>query len=169
MAALQPGGAVDEAVFAQQKARFVEAMDNDLNTSLGITALYDVLKAQTNDATKLALLADFDQVLGLRLLQQAETARKAAAAGDEQEHDPEIEAAIAARKAAKKAKDYAEADRIRDALKAQGIELIDTPQGTTRKRTYLRPHLSRTRFSVTPGGRIQSALHVSLAVCKSEG
>ena len=43
--------------------------------------------------------------------------------------DPEIDALVAARTAAKKAKNYAEADRIRDELKARGIEIIDTPQG----------------------------------------
>ena len=135
IAALCPGGDVEQGVFDAQKAKFQEAMDNDLNTSLGITALYDVLKAKTNDATKLALLADFDRVLGLRLLETAEKTRKAEAAPAEAAaHDPEIEAAIEARKAAKKAKNYAEADRIRDELKARGIELIDTPQGTTWKR-----------------------------------
>ena len=43
--------------------------------------------------------------------------------------DPEIDALVAARTAAKKAKNFAEADRIRDELKAKGIEIIDTPQG----------------------------------------
>ena len=45
--------------------------------------------------------------------------------------DGAIDAAIAARKAAKAAKDYAEADRIRDELAAQGVELIDKPGGVT--------------------------------------
>ena len=44
--------------------------------------------------------------------------------------DPEIDALVEARTAAKKAKNFAEADRIRDELKARGIEIIDTPQGT---------------------------------------
>ena len=44
--------------------------------------------------------------------------------------DPEIDALVAARTEAKKAKNFAEADRIRDELKARGIEIIDTPQGT---------------------------------------
>ena len=46
-------------------------MGNDLNTSMGITALYDGMKAKVNDATKLAILDSFDQVLSLSLLDKA--------------------------------------------------------------------------------------------------
>ena len=51
-------------------------MDNDLNTSMAVTVLYDVLKAKTNRATKRYVLADFDRVLSLDLLENA--ARKKA-------------------------------------------------------------------------------------------
>jgi cysteinyl-tRNA synthetase len=98
---------------------------------MAVTAVYDVLKAKCNDATKLAALADFDYVLSLNLLEAADVIRQKAAEEEAaQEHDPEIEAKIAERQAAKKAKDFALADKIRDELKAQGITLIDTPQGT---------------------------------------
>ena len=53
--------------------KFAQAMGNDLNTSQAITVLYDVLKADTNDATKRALVEDFDQVLSLDLLKEQET------------------------------------------------------------------------------------------------
>ena len=132
VAAFAEDGAVDEAAFNELKAKFKEALDNDLNTSLAITALYDVLKADTNDATKRALIGSFDEVLGLSLLE------KAAAANAQQdapvEGAEEIEAMIAARTEAKKAKNWAEADRIRDELKAMGIILEDTPQGVKWKK-----------------------------------
>ena len=134
VAALKPdGGEVDEAALAALKARFTEALDNDLNTSLAVTALYDALKAKTNDATKLAAVADFDGVLGLSLMEKAEALRKKNAEPAE-EHDERIEALLAERAAAKKAKNYAEADRIRDMLAAEGITIIDTPQGAKWKR-----------------------------------
>ena len=63
---------VDEASMSALKEKFQKALDADLNTSLAITTLYDVLKADMNDATKLALLDNFDQVLGLALLSHAE-------------------------------------------------------------------------------------------------
>ena len=152
VASLNPdsGEAVDEETLATLRANFMKAMDNDLNTSLGVTALYDVLKAKTNDATKLAALADMDSVLSVGLLDRAATlraankaaadARRAAeeaaakAAADAAAADPfvaEILSQIEARKAAKKDKNFAEADRIRDNLAARGVTLIDTPQGTT--------------------------------------
>ena len=105
------------------------ALNGDLNTSLAVTAVYDVLKAKCNDATKLAALADFDRVLSLNLLEAAEILRKKQAEEDAANADPEIDALVAARTEAKKAKNWAEADRIRDELKARGIEIIDTPQG----------------------------------------
>ena len=72
IAALTPGkGEVDPAVLDELKARFTKAMDNDLNTSMAVTVLYDVLKAKTNDATKLAILDSFDHVLSLSLLEKA--------------------------------------------------------------------------------------------------
>ncbi len=133
IAALDPEdkAPVDDAALAELQARFMKGMDADLNTSLGITALYDVLKAKTNDATKLAALNDFDRVLGLNLLSAA--AKKRADAPKE-ESDPVIDGMLAQRAAAKKEKNFAEADRIRDELKAMGIEIIDTPQGAKWKR-----------------------------------
>ena len=129
IAALKADGDVDEAAFNALKERFVGALNGDLNTSLAITAVYDVLKAKCNDATKLAALADFDQVLSLNLLSAAETLRKKEEEAAAASADPEIDALVAARTEAKKAKNWAEADRIRDELNAMGIEIIDTPQG----------------------------------------
>ncbi len=137
--------AVDEDMLAVLREGFVRALDNDLNTSLAVTALYDVLKAKTNDATKLAALADFDTVLSLGLADRAaavraraeaersaaEEAARAAAAADP--FVSEILSLIEARKAAKKEKNFAEADRIRAYLAGKGVTLIDTPQGTTYK------------------------------------
>ena len=153
IAGLNPdsGEGVDKAVFDELTGKFKTAMDNDLNTSLGVTALYDVLKAKTNDATKLALVADLDRVLSLNLiekadekraeLKKAEAAKSAgtAAAGfsivsESGEEDAAVTAKIEARRAAKKAKDFALADQIRDELKAMGVELTDIPNGVTWKR-----------------------------------
>ena len=78
---------------------------------------------------KLALLEDFDKVLSLNLLKAADVLRKKQAEEEAANADPEIDALVAARTEAKKAKNWAEADRIRDELKAMGIEIIDTPQG----------------------------------------
>ena len=133
----EPAGEVEQEVFDRRKDAFRGALDNDLNTSLAVTALYDVLKEKTTPATKLALIRDFDYVLGLdlveaaeKLLRQEEEAKATAAA------DPfiqEIEALIAERIAAKKAKDFARADAIRQSLSDRGVTLIDTPQGTQYK------------------------------------
>ena len=133
IATLEKGAEVDVEALAALKAKFEAALNGDLNTSLAITAVYDVLKAKCNDATKLSALEDFDYVLGLNLLEAAEKIR-AAQPKEEWESDPEIDALVAARAEAKKAKNWAEADRIRDELKAKGIEIIDTPQGAKWKR-----------------------------------
>ena len=130
IASMKDDGEVDQEVFNKLKERFVGALNGDLNTSVAVTAVYDVLKAKTNDATKLAALADFDQVLSLNLLSAAEAIRKKEAEEAAASADPEIDALVAARTAAKKEKNFAEADRIRDELKAMGVEIIDTPQGT---------------------------------------
>ena len=75
-------------------------------------------------------IADFDQVLSLNLLcRRQDAARRSRRRRSEASADPEIDALVAARTEAKKAKNFAEADRIRDELKARGIEIIDTPQG----------------------------------------
>ncbi len=132
VAALEEDGQVEDPVLTQYKAQFREALDNDLNTSLAVTALYDVLKAEANGATKRALIASFDEVLGLGLLEHAAALKEREAAPAE--GDGEIETLIAQRAAAKAAKNWAEADRIRDQLKAQGVELIDTKEGTTWRR-----------------------------------
>ena len=146
IAALKPGdGAVDEAAVEALKAKFCAALDSDLNTSLAVTALYDVLKYPANDETKLFVLGEFDRVLGLSLLEKAaakrEELQKQAVTGtdftiisESGESDASVEARILARQDAKKAKNFAEADRIRDELKAEGVELTDIPHGAKWKR-----------------------------------
>ncbi|MBQ9079471.1 MAG: cysteine--tRNA ligase [Clostridia bacterium] len=133
------GEQVDVAEFDRLKQKFSEALDNDLNTSLAVTAVYDVLKSSANAATKLALIADFDRVLSLNLISAAQKVREEqnkSAQPAVDADDPRaasIRERIEARAAAKKAKNYAEADRIRAELAAEGVTLIDTPQGTTYK------------------------------------
>ena len=134
IAALKEDGDVDGAVFAQQREGFVKALDNDLNTSLAVTALYDALKAKTNDATKLALIREYDKVLCLNLIENAQKLReetKEEAPAVDGELAAKIEGMIEARREAKAAKNYAEADRIRAELSAMGVTLIDTKEGTT--------------------------------------
>ena len=136
IALLNTDGEIDQAAFDAVKAGFVKALDKDLNTSLAVTALYDVLKAKTNDATKRALLADFDTVLCLNLLENAEKLKNAKTEESPASDDPfirEIEELIVARREAKKAKDFAEADRIRAYLAEKGVTLIDSREGTTYK------------------------------------
>ena len=136
---LSTEGEVDAEAFAQGKAAFAKALDNDLNTALAITAVYDVLKAKYNDATKRALLNDFDAVLSLELVQTADKRRaekeaEEKAAREQAMQDPfvaEILTLIDQRAAAKKAKDFAEADRIRQYLLDKGVTLIDSREGTT--------------------------------------
>ena len=137
IAALKDEGETDEAAKEALRARFNDALSNDLNTSLAITALYDVLKAKISGHDKLALIAEFDRVLSLGLLDRAakyaeksksEAPEGAAAQAD---GDPRILALISERAEAKKAKNYARADEIRNQLAAEGVTLIDTPQGTT--------------------------------------
>jgi len=121
-------GAVDEAVFKTYRDSFMQALGNDFNTSMAITVLYDVLKAETNNATKLALFNDFDRVLALDLTKDLPVAEGPSV-------DAELEAyileRIAARKEAKKNKDFATADGIREELAAKGILIKDTREGTT--------------------------------------
>ena len=135
VAALKPlGKEPDAAAFAEGKRRFTDALDNDLNTSLAVTALYDVFKLPTDDDTKLALIRDFERVLDLGLIEAAEARRRADEKSEESSVDPELLAyinlQIEARRAAKADKNYAEADRIRAELLSRGITLIDTKDGT---------------------------------------
>ena len=135
IAQLDPkGGEVDEAAFASLKAGFVEALDNDLNTSLAVTSLYDVVKADTTDATKIALIEDFEKVLSLGLLEAAAKKREEnAMANADPELIAKIEGLIAERTAAKKERNFARADEIRAILTDMGVILVDTKEGTTYK------------------------------------
>lgn len=128
-------GELDEKVFAELRAKFDEALANDLNTSLAVTALYDVLKADANEKTKLALINEFDKVLSLDLVEKAkaECEKKDESVGADSELDREIKELILKRAEAKKAKDFALADKIRNDLLQRGITLIDSREGTTYK------------------------------------
>ncbi|MBR2611694.1 MAG: cysteine--tRNA ligase, partial [Clostridia bacterium] len=94
VASLKEDGALDEEAFRAGKAKFVDALDNDLNTALAVTALYDVFKLKTNDATKLALIRDFDRVLSLDLIRLATEVAKEAPEDPHASLDPEFRAYI---------------------------------------------------------------------------
>ena len=129
VAALKEDGDVDEAVVAEHSKKFADVLGNDMNTSLAVTSVYDALKADTNDATKIAIINDFDKVLSLDLVNEAKKLNEKLADAPVSEEDAEIDALVAQRTQARKDKNWAEADRIRDELNARGIVLTDTPEG----------------------------------------
>ena len=123
-------------VQAEPNQKVLDALADDLNTPLALSILHELLtalnKAETTEE-KARLRAEFlasATLMGL-LYQEPESWFKGAGATNE---DAEIEAQIAARQEAKKAKNFALADQIRDELKQKGIILEDSPSGTTWKR-----------------------------------
>ena len=117
------------ALIDKRKAEFVDAMEDDLNTADAIGVLFELIRdlnTNVNDKTVSKAVAEyaisaFDELTGvLGLVYNREQKGSL---------DDEIEALIEQRNAARKAKNWAEADRIRDELKAQGIVLEDTAQG----------------------------------------
>ena len=132
IASLQQDGPVEEEKYNEYRAKFEEALCNDMNTSMAVTVLYDMLKADMSDATKFALVKSYDEVLCLNL----------ATAHVEKEQDNDIDAELESyvlakieeRKVAKKEKDFAKADAIRNELLEKGIVLEDTREGVKWKK-----------------------------------
>lgn len=127
IAELKDEGDVDQAQFDRYNASFKDAIGNDLNTSMAITSVYDVLRADTNDKTKLELLRSFDEVLSLDLLSGRKD--KNEDSGVDAELEAFVLAKIEERKAAKKEKNFARADEIRAELLEKGIVIQDTREG----------------------------------------
>ena len=126
---------VDKQVYDAFRLKFEDALCNDVNTSMAITVLYDLLKADTNDATKRKLVEDFDQVLSLGLLSAAdEKASEQETNGADNELTAYVEEMIAKRAQAKKEKDFAKADAIRNELLEKGIAIKDTREGVVWER-----------------------------------
>jgi len=115
---------IDKEQFEKYDSLFKEALADNLNTSNAITVLYDVLKSDMNNSTKLALIEAFDKVLSLNLL-----------AEEDVQIDSELEKyimdMIALRNEAKASKNFEEADRIRAELLEKKIVLKDSREGTT--------------------------------------
>ena len=142
-----PAPAEPPPALAAARQRFAAAMDDDLNSSAALAVLFELAKPLRSLANRIergdaaaaaeaaapelsaqaALLQELAGVLGL----QHEGSAEAATTPGSGPSDADIEAQIAARAAAKAAKDFAGADAIRAALKAQGVELIDKPGGLT--------------------------------------
>ena len=123
---------VNAPVLEEFEERFIKEMDDDFNAANGITVVYELAKwlnlASEDPETDLALLAaglakfsEWLTIFGIYFV-------------SEELLDEEIEQLINERIAARKAKDFARSDQIRDELKEQGIILEDTPQGTRWRR-----------------------------------
>lgn len=117
---LTEDGIVDRDQYSHYDRSFKEFISDDLNTANAISLMYELLKSNVNDSTKIALLKSWDQVFSLDLFNNVEV-----------QDDPMILEKIALRNEAKKNKDFALADQIRDELLQNGIRLIDTRDGTT--------------------------------------
>ena len=123
IALIENDGQFQNAAFNDYNEKFMEYLQDDMNTANALTVLYELMKDDSvNGKTKLDIIRSFDKVLSLNLI------------GDKQnsthpQHD-EIMKLIEQRAAYKKDHRFTEADGIRDELLSRGIELIDTREGT---------------------------------------
>ena len=123
---------LDQAVIDKLQDKFTKNLAIDLNTANAVSVLYDVLKADANDHTKLYLLEDFDKVLSLDLKKAALKLKAEQAEREANRYagiPEEVVTLVEERAEAKKAKDFAKADALRDQVKAMGYTIKDTPQG----------------------------------------
>ncbi len=120
-----------DEVYKEFREKFNDALGNDLNTAAAFTVLYDVLKADICSNAKLIIVNDFDKVFSLNLIDEAMKIGDDSTVTIDADLEGYILSKIEERKQAKKAKDFAKADAIRDELKEKGIELKDTREGTT--------------------------------------
>lgn len=111
------------------RRRFREAVSDDLNVPKALGIVWEMARSKPASRAMYDLIMECDSILALDL--DRAPAKEEPPMPAEEEKDPVIIEQIALRAAAKKAKNYAEADRIRAELAAKGIVLIDTPQGTT--------------------------------------
>ena len=119
---IKEDGNIDNDIVKKYQDKFKDAISNDLNTSLMLTCLYDILKEDTTDNTKLEIIKDYDKVLSLNLL------------NNEKKLDEElikyINEKLEERKLAKQNKDNEKADNIRKELESKNIKIKDTREGT---------------------------------------
>ncbi len=116
-------GTYDKKSFDLYNNKFIEALSNDLNTANALTILYELIKDDSvNGNTKLELISNFDKVFSLDLIKKENAV--------DSELEKYINEKITLRAEAKKRKDFALADAIRDELLQQGISLLDTREGT---------------------------------------
>ncbi len=129
---------LDRASLSEKGRAYLDAFDaaleEDLSTPRALAELWGIVRDGDLDAAEALRLAfDMDRVFGLKLAEEAEAAG-AANAGEDPAFAAEVEALIAERAEAKKARDFAAADAVRNALKDRGVILADGPAGTTWRR-----------------------------------
>jgi len=123
VAIIKEDGELNQELFDKYNNKFKEELSNDINTPNALAVLYELLKDnEVNGTTKLELIKNFDKVFSLDLIKEKEDI-----------DDKWILDLIEERKEAKKNKDFAKADQIRNDLLEKGIELVDTREGTTYK------------------------------------
>lgn len=123
VANLKNDGVVDKNIKEMYITKFKETLEDDLNTSNSLTVLYEVLKSDINDATKIELVLEFDKVLSLDLM-------KSNTNDVDSNKKKYIQEMIEKRELAKREKNYVLADEIRNKLNEEGIVLKDTREGT---------------------------------------
>ena len=127
-------GEADREKAELYRQKFQAALCDDLNSSMALTVLYDMLKEEMSDATKYALAEDFDKVLSLDLTTAYAAMEAEAGGGVDAAMESYILEKIEERKAAKKEKNFARADEIRAELLEKGIVLEDTREGVKWKK-----------------------------------
>ena len=112
---------INEEDYNKYNNLFKESLEDDLNTSNALTVLYDVIKSDISNGTKLKLISSFDKVLSLDLLKEENI---------DKELEEKINKLIEERNNYKNNKEYDKADEIRKEIEQLGVQIKDTREGT---------------------------------------
>ncbi len=107
------------------KTDFTNVTTDDFNLPQGLAVAHELLKSDVSPEDKLATILDFDEILGLKISEGVETLR----AESEISVPEDVQKLVDERETARKNKDWAESDRLRDEILTKGFEVLDTPEG----------------------------------------